>query len=78
MNQPFSGARSPVQSGNTPFYNPQKGMMSPTNTILYQNSNGNMSGYMPNANSKTLVTRSGIMDVQKAAHNSSAHLKASN
>jgi hypothetical protein len=78
MNQPFSGARSPAQNGNTPFYNPQKGMLSPTNNMLYQNSNGNMSGYMPSSNSKTLVTRSGIIDMQKQAHNSSACLKPNN
>ena len=78
MNPPFSGARSPIQSGNTPFYNPQKGMLSPTGAMLYQNSNGNMSGYVPNSNSKTLVTRSGIMDIQKQAHNSSACMKTNN
>lgn len=78
MNQPFSGARSPVQNGNTPFYNPQKGMLSPTNNMLYQNSSSNNNNYGSNSNSKTLVTRSGIMDMQKQTHNNSAYLKPNN
>lgn len=78
MNHQFQGGRSPIQGGSMPFYNPQKDAFNPNNPVLYQNSNLNVPGFIPNSNSKSFITRSSIIDQPKPANNTSAYLKNPN
>lgn len=77
MNHQFQGSRSPVQSVNAPFYNPQKDSINPNNPNLYQHPqpNGN---FVPSGNSKSFITKSNILEQPKTNSNSSAYLKSSN
>ena len=78
MKQQFQGARSPSQTNNMPFYNPQKDNLNPNNLNLYQNSNANVPNFIPNSNSKSFITRSNIMEPPKPGTNTSAYIKNPN
>ena len=78
MSHSFQGSRAPVAPSSSPFYNPQKESLNPNNPNLYQNSNSNGQGFVPNSNSKSFITRSNIMELPKAPTNTSAYIKTPN
>lgn len=73
----FPGSRSPI-ANPSPFYNPQKDTLNPNNPSLYQNNNNVPSFISSNANSKSFISRSNIIDLPKAANNTSAYIKNAN
>ncbi len=77
MNHQFQGSRSPAQSGNTPFYNPQKDAFNPNNPVLYQTPHPNLP-FHPKSNSNSFISRSNILDPPKTSSNTSAYLKNPN
>ena len=78
MNHPYQGTRPPVQAGSVPFYNPQKEVMNPNNPVLYQNNQPNANGFVPGSNSKSFISRSNILEMNKNSNNSSAYIKNPN
>jgi hypothetical protein len=78
MNHQFQGTRSPTQTNSMPFYNPQKDNFNPNNPILYHNNNTNIPNFISNANSKSFISRSNILEQPKPGNNTSAYIKNPN